>query len=601
MLRTFRFAVSAALLATCSLGMAALPGASKPMEQCDTVAPGASMQGYRVSAAKTRSDDSAVMRELHDWLLSEAVFDAKASGIDAPLTRQDRFELGLEACSDCGPREADERRYRVGTGKAVGLNVDFSQAASKLMRLGGRFAEGAMRSTSDGGFVWTARFTSQNASGLRLGLSSLDLPANAALYVFNERGEAFGPYLGKGANGSGEVVTNMVSGDVMYLQLRVTGRPVELDRLKLRVEDIGHISSKFELARDLDGYFNNAKTHCTSGTPNASCVENAECYGTGALGSINNLRKSIGAMLYRSGGGYYICTGGLIANEANDPLFLTANHCISKGNEANSLEVYWNHTANCGTRNCANAWTAQGGRTTDIGASILATSRTGDFTLMRLSSALPAGAYAMGWNSTPVANSNGTQLHRISHPNGAPQAYSEQRVDTGKGTCGTLPRGNYIYSTDNLGATEGGSSGSPVVNSAGEIVGQLYGACGTNLNDVCDSGSNATVDGAFAGYFSSVEQFLTSGNEPPPPPPPPTGYALEVGGSKVRGRWVSALSWSGTTASQIDVYRDGSRIATVSNSGAYSDETGLRGSATLTYQVCNAGTSTCSNEASVTF
>ena len=63
-----------------------------------------------------------------------------------------------------------------------------------------------------------------------------------------------------------------------------------------------------------------------------------------------------------------------------------------------------------------------------------------------------------------------------------------------------------------VGATEGGSSGSPVVNSSGQIVGQLSGACGTNLNDNCDAVNNATVDGAFAAYFGDVEQFLDPGN-----------------------------------------------------------------------------------------
>jgi hypothetical protein len=84
-------------------------------------------------------------------------------------------------------------------------------------------------------------------------------------------------------------------------------------------------------------------------------------------------------------------------------------------------------------------------------------------------------------------------------------------VDTNKTTCRSLPRGSFIYSRDTLGATEGGSSGSPVVNGSGQIVGQLYGACGFNLNDVCDAASNATVDGAFAASFPALAPFLSPG------------------------------------------------------------------------------------------
>ena len=84
-------------------------------------------------------------------------------------------------------------------------------------------------------------------------------------------------------------------------------------------------------------------------------------------------------------------------------------------------------------------------------------------------------------------------------------------VDTSKPTCQTLSRGNFIYSRDTLGGTEGGSSGSPVVNGSSQIVGQLYGACGFNVNDACDSASNATVDGAFAASFPLLAPFLNPG------------------------------------------------------------------------------------------
>jgi hypothetical protein len=50
-----------------------------------------------------------------------------------------------------------------------------------------------------------------------------------------------------------------------------------------------------------------------------------------------------------------------------------------------------------------------------------------------------------------------------------------------------------------------------VLNSSGQIVGQLSGACGYNVNDVCDSASNATVDGAFASYYNQVAPFLAGG------------------------------------------------------------------------------------------
>jgi hypothetical protein len=134
---------------------------------------------------------------------------------------------------------------------------------------------------------------------------------------------------------------------------------------------------------------------------------------------------------------------------------------------------------------------------------------------MQLSQAAPSGSAFLGWSTTAVATANNTSLYRISHPSGAPQAYSEHSVDTNSIVCNSWPRGNWIYSKDVVGATEGGSSGSPVLNSAGQVVGQLSGACGYNVNVACDSANNWTVDGAFAGYYSSVSQWLGGGVTPP--------------------------------------------------------------------------------------
>ena len=142
------------------------------------------------------------------------------------------------------------------------------------------------------------------------------------------------------------------------------------------------------------------------------------------------------------------------------------------------------------------------------GASAKATNRKGDFTLVQLSSAPPAGSVFLGWTSAPVANTHNLALYRISNPNFGPQVYSQHNVDTSKPTCTGWPRGERIYSRDITGATDGGSSGSPVVNSSSQIVGQLSGACGYNPGDPCDAASNATVDGAFAYYYNTVQPLL---------------------------------------------------------------------------------------------
>jgi len=69
----------------------------------------------------------------------------------------------------------------------------------------------------------------------------------------------------------------------------------------------------------------------------------------------------------------------------------------------------------------------------------------------------------------------------------------------------------------------------------------------------------------------------------------------------VRGFHTVDLTWSGAASPNIDVYRNGAVVATTANDGFYTDSTGGKGSATYTYKVCAAGTSTCSNEVTVRF
>jgi PKD repeat protein len=79
------------------------------------------------------------------------------------------------------------------------------------------------------------------------------------------------------------------------------------------------------------------------------------------------------------------------------------------------------------------------------------------------------------------------------------------------------------------------------------------------------------------------------------------GFSLSADGYKVRGRNTVDLTWSGASGSNVDVYRDGNIVVTTANNGEYTDNIGARGGATYVYEVCEAGTSNCSNTATVNF
>jgi len=395
----------------------------------------------------------------------------------------------------------EARKMRVGVVTDLAVPMTFTRSSIPARHAILHDTLGAIRGADGGGFEWTGVIRSPDAAAVRIGFSDFDLPEGSELFVFTSDGMAFGPYSGRGPNGTGEFWTNSVAGEEIVLELRAgaEGAP------SFTISGIGHLTDDFAIARSLAPL-----PEATAGSPNcsfnASCVVGASCPGVNAA-AVSTAVNAVAHILFASGGWLYICSGGLVADSdtsTNIPYFMTANHCISRDSEASSLETFFFYTAACGQ--CPDP-----GAHSTVGSSIVSTnSRTSDYTLLRLSGSAPAGASFLGWSSQDITSTTNT-LYRISHPQGAPQSYSEQVVDPAKGVCRSWPRGKWIYSRDIFGATEGGSSGSPVVNAAGQLVGQLSGACGTNVNDVCDAAKNATVDGAFAAYYSLVAPYLGSG------------------------------------------------------------------------------------------
>lgn len=84
-------------------------------------------------------------------------------------------------------------------------------------------------------------------------------------------------------------------------------------------------------------------------------------------------------------------------------------------------------------------------------------------------------------------------------------------------------------------------------------------------------------------------------------PPPSSSISLTATGYRLKQGPRVDLSWSGATSSSVDIYRNGTKITTTANDGTNSDSPGRKTSGTVMYKVCDAGTSSCSNTASVIF
>lgn len=484
-----KLALACATFSFCTIAMAA-PSAGTPGSSHLQNAPRFSSQPFNREEALRQRD------ELHQWLVSETVLN----GLDHPVTAY----FSADELADVDNARGEDPK-RVGLTRSLSVNISFADL--KMSRLNGRTLDrgnGAITSTQDGGFVYTMALSSPGAAALRVHFTGFRLPPATGVYLYTDETQAFGPYTGRGPMGDGEFWSHTLVGDYVILQLRHVG-PASNDDLRgsgFTVAGLGNIRPVF-----LSGTCSN----------NEDCTVNAAC--PGANSAVDAARNAVAAMQWISGAFIYFCTGGLV-NDKDDnteiPYFLTAHHCISRGKDARNLENFFQFTTPCNSTSGCLSWSElrntwpQDMRT--LGANIMSTGSSADYTLLRLKQPAPGGSAFLGWDSTPVAFSDLAPLYRISHPGGSPQSYSEHVVDINAGTCRSWPRGDRIYSHDVAGATEGGSSGSPVVNEQGKIVGQLSGSCGTNVNVVCDNVNNSTVDGAFAAYFDQVSTYLDNGN-----------------------------------------------------------------------------------------
>lgn len=473
---------------------------------------------------------SAPMRVVHDpttpeerarverqrWdSLSRAAFSIPAER--AIAVHYDEAALdAMQAEQDCTTCGSEGRRQLVGLALETALPVSFDGLRQMALDSTPRaFGPGEAVRLADGSVVWSARVDSPGASMLRLRLEDFSLPRGVELFVFNEFGDSSGPYTGNG-QWEGYQWTEILGGDQLFVEVRLADGADErlLDRASFVIGAVEHTDARFfgDYAASLSGGDDDRDRAACSF--NAPCIESAECYTTSDFAALADARRAVAQIIFSiPGGGQGICSGGLVAHQNPEiviPYFITAHHCFSTQFSATSASFAFDfRKANCATTSCPNRANSAFPKVT--GATLLHTAPDNasgqDITFLRLNST-PSGTRAyMGWDTTTPAV--GTVLHRVCHPNGAPQSYSRSTIVNPPLTCTSLPLSQYIYHTVNLNGIEGGSSGSILMRNDGRIVGQLFGTCGSS-GDSCNNTLNRSVDGRFSQYFPAISSFLTT-------------------------------------------------------------------------------------------
>lgn len=86
------------------------------------------------------------------------------------------------------------------------------------------------------------------------------------------------------------------------------------------------------------------------------------------------------------------------------------------------------------------------------------------------------------------------------------------------------------------------------------------------------------------------------------PPPTTSTITIALSSSRSSKNLTTDIRWSGASGASVDLYRNGAKLSTTPNDGHFRDVVRVKGSGTITYRVCQAGSTTiCSATASAAY
>jgi PKD repeat protein len=303
--------------------------------------------------------------------------------------------------------------------------------------------------------LWRLGIQCPGAFTINLTFDNYHLPPGAKLFVYNtDQTHIIGAFTDFNNQEDKLFATTLVKGDEIIIEYYEPPYPAFPGELSLMQVTHGY--------RDAYSY---AKAFGNSG----SCNVNVAC--PQSAGMENQIRSV--CMLVSGGNGF--CSGALINNTAQDgkPYVLSADHCYSTPGSV----VYW---FNWQSPTCSNPSSSPPYNSMS-GATQRARNSTSDFWLVELNTTIPSNynVYFSGWNRTTDNYITG-KIWGIHHPSGDIKkiSWSFLGVSTTTYLQTAVPGNSSHWRITNWSdgtTTEGGSSGSPLFDPNGRIIGQLHG------------------------------------------------------------------------------------------------------------------------------
>lgn len=437
---------------------------------------------------------------------------------------------------------------------------------------------GVWDTLQDGDRIWRLRIKSKDAYSLNVIFSVYELPEGAEVFIYNkDTTEVLGAFTSDNNSETNVLAVTPLSGDEIIIEYYEPSNIAFAGKLK-----IGQIS------HDYKGVFGKKKIKDGSYGQSGSCNIDINCETDATL---QKIKRSVCRIIM---GGAYLCSGALINNTSFDgtPYFLTANHCT--GQPYNTWIFYFNYESpTCGGPDGSTSQTISG-------CSLIATTSNLDFCLVKMNNAPPSSyqPYYAGWDRTYLPQ----YCFGIHHPNGDVKKIS---YESEAPTIGSFDGIGYGYDQNthwviewNYGITEGGSSGSPLFNEYGEIVGNLtggYSSCSNLLGldyyamlyDSWDDYSSIYAQlkywldyaGTGADYINGYEPLsctspnATVNNVASPLPATMTCNASGGSGGSISYKWYGGTNCSGSVIG----YNSSLQVSTSGNYSCKAYITGFEG------------------------
>ncbi|NLL29096.1 MAG: PKD domain-containing protein, partial [Bacteroidales bacterium] len=381
--------------------------------------------------------------------------------------------------------------------------------------------DGEWTQLPDGRMLWRLKLEAPSAVSLGVVFDMFLLPEGAELFIYNEdKSFVIGAFTSENNNPNNVFSTHLIPGSsitIEYIEkadffgaIKTNQNPITLGKEKIQKtkypeqnNDIKFSPKGVLRVGELIYVYNDKVNTRTKDLGDAgSCHVNINCSPEGD--NWQEEKRGVARILFREGGDWYYCSGTLVNNTLEDgtPYFLTAYHCGATASAAdhNVWQFYFNYER----PGCSNTGIPANNMLTGCVKRAEGSISGGtDMQLVELNSTPPLAwnPYYNGWDKSNSATTGGVGIH---HPSGDAKKISTFTATTTHATWsggaigGYWTFNNWAATTNGRGVTEGGSSGSPLFNNDGRVIGTLTGG-----SSKCDSSYKGDVYGKFSYHWQN--------------------------------------------------------------------------------------------------